>query len=459
MLWKDPVYRFRIPESDDSESEKLKEIVIDVTGSAPPFREPSDALKEVLREIFKLKPLKKIDTVLEFGAGKLKNLPFLLEQGKKVCAVEFEKLTKNDFTKKNIKICEKYKTKFKKLIFPNPFLSDDEKFDLALLLNVPPVMPVLAERLYLLDLLHQKINEGKYLLWVAQKEGSSYKEIRMNGKNSCGDGLWMGKNRKFKTFYRYHPVEEIDEIMALFGFKFIKKFSVSDDARLYEKTDYNLLSGLISPERIMENIPIDTSIKDSDSEKLKFVRKNSKVKPVVPNPKKLSLENLYIEKIKSIPTGRDNAEEYHRIVAHAIGRIFRGSLRNMELKVDADEGMKEIDIVFTNCASKGFFHDLKNKVECNHIIAEVKNISVDPKSPEFDQLNGRLKDKRGHFGILICRSISNKKDAVSRCRGYLPNLVLVLTDDDLFELLEYTREKSIDDINYLMDKKLRRIIF
>ena len=45
-------------------------------------------------------------------------------------------------------------------------------------MNVPPVMPILAERLYLLDILHQKINKGKYLLWLAQKEGSSYKKIR-----------------------------------------------------------------------------------------------------------------------------------------------------------------------------------------------------------------------------------------------------------------------------------------
>ena len=61
-----------------SESEKLKEIVIDVTGSAPGFPGPSDALKEVLNGIYSNQmTLKKIDTVLEFGAGKLKNVPFL----------------------------------------------------------------------------------------------------------------------------------------------------------------------------------------------------------------------------------------------------------------------------------------------------------------------------------------------------------------------------------------------
>ena len=63
MIWKTPIYRFRIPEDDNSESENLKEIVIDVTGSAPPFTEPSDVLKEVLQEIFKLDSFKKVETV------------------------------------------------------------------------------------------------------------------------------------------------------------------------------------------------------------------------------------------------------------------------------------------------------------------------------------------------------------------------------------------------------------
>ncbi len=133
MLWTSPFYRFRIPKEENSESEELKEIVIDVTGSAPSFNEPSDALKEVLQEIFKSDSLKEIKTILEFGAGKLKNIPYLLKQGKKVCAVEFKELAENTFTKKNLKKCENYKANFQNLIFPNPFIRDTNTFDLVLL--------------------------------------------------------------------------------------------------------------------------------------------------------------------------------------------------------------------------------------------------------------------------------------------------------------------------------------
>lgn len=459
MIWTTPIYRFRIPKDDNSESEELKEIVIDVTGSAPSFKEPSEALKEILQEIFASGSFTKIDTVLEFGAGKLKNIPYILKQGKIVCAVEFKELTENSFTKKNLKKCEKYGVQYQNLIFPNPFLTDTKKFDLGLLLNVPPVMPVLAERLYLLEILHGKINEGKYLLWVAQKEGA-YKKIREDGKNNCGDGLWMGKGRYFKTFYRYYSVEELDEIMALYGFEFIKRFNVGDDARLYKKTNHILFSGLLTPEKIRALIPIDDSIKDPVISDPKVVKKNSKTQLVIPNPKALFIENLYIEKIKNISSGQENAEIYHRITSHAINRIFRGSLRNMEIKVNIDGGIKIIDTVFTNCANEGFFHNLKSKVECTYPMIEMKNITGDPTNPELDQLNGRLNLNRGRFGILVCRTITDQKSVIARCKTYLPNnYILVVTDQNIFDLLEFSREKNNNEINDLMDKKLRELLF
>jgi len=458
-LWESPIYKFRIPNNEEiSESSEFKEIVIDVTGSAPPFKEPSDGLKEVLREIFNSDSFTNITNVLEFGAAKLKNIPFILKQGKTVCAIEFKELSENAFTKENIKKCEKYAAKFQKLIFPNPFLSKNQKFDLALILNVMPVMPVFAERMYLLNLLYGKIKDGKYLLWVAQKEGS-YKKIREEGKNSCGDGLWMGKNKNYKTFFKYHKIEELDEFMSLYGFKLVKKFSVGDDARLYQKTDHNLFSDIVSPERILEFFSDDIEMDDPKTPKINIVKKTSKIKPCIPNPKQLSIESLYKEKIKSLEIG-EHPEQFHRIVSHAIGRIFRGSLRNMEIKVETAEGRKIIDTVFTNSSDQGFFHNLKSKFECSYPIIEVKDINEDPTNPDFDQLNGRLNKNHGHFGILICRKVSNLETVYQRCKSFLPDHgILFLTEEDIFELLGYSRENSSEEINDFMDKKLRDLLF
>lgn len=303
-IWEKPVYRFRVPVDEEAETPgDLKEIVVDVTGSAPPFKEPSENLKQVLDDVLESGSYPGIESVLEFGAAKLKNIPYILKKGKKVCAVEFEELASNAMTEANIEECRKYGDAFQELIFPNPFLSNVKKFDLVLLANVLPVMPVPAERLYVLKILHDKLNPEKYLLWVAQKEGGLYKKAKEAGKYNLGDGVWMGKGRRVKTFYRYHPIDELDEVMLLFGFEFVKRYSVSDDARLYRRTEHPVLHDMLSPELIQERVPRDLTILDPVSGEPKIMRNDEEHKIVRPNQKTLSVESLYIEKLRKLATG------------------------------------------------------------------------------------------------------------------------------------------------------------
>ena len=132
----------------------------------------------------------------------------------------------------------------------------------------------------------------------------------------------------------------------------------------------------------------------------------------------------------------------------------------MSKEVNTEGGIKRIDIVYTNSAREGFFLKLLDRVDCRYVIVEVKNIDHDPENPEFEQLNGRFKDGRGHFGILVCRKIKNYKEVITKARSYLPNnFIIVLSEDNIIELLEYTRGDMKDEIEDLMDKKLRDIIF
>lgn len=320
-------------------------------------------------------------------------------------------------------------------------------------------MPIFAERMLAIQLLYDKIKNNGYLLWIAQKEGS-YKQIREEGQNFFGDGIWMGTNRKYKTFYTYHRVDYLDEIMALCGFEYIKRFGDGDDARLYKKTKYHLFSNVITPEKIRKHIPIDKSIKEPQSTTFEIVKRNDKIKPIIPNPKPLTIESMYIDRIKSIKKGITDAESYHRIASYAIARIFRGSLRNMEIKVSVNQGIKIIDTVYTNCAEKGFFNNLPKQIDCKYLIVEVKNTKGDPDNSEIDQLNGRLSKERGNFGILICRETEDEDRVFARCQTHLSDsYIIFLTDEDIFNLLEYSREKSYDEINDLMDNKLRKLIF
>jgi len=104
MIWESPIYKFRIPKNpNETNSSELIEIVFDVTRSAPPFEEPSKGLQTVLTDIFESGDFKTINNVIEFGAAKLKNIPYILEKGKNVCAVDFEKLIENPITRENIR--------------------------------------------------------------------------------------------------------------------------------------------------------------------------------------------------------------------------------------------------------------------------------------------------------------------------------------------------------------------
>jgi hypothetical protein len=89
-MWETPVYRFNQEAGAGSEGNLVyKQIVIDVTRSAPSFATPVIELGGALDMAIAATGIGPNDTILDFGAGKLRNTIFLLERGYRVCAVEF----------------------------------------------------------------------------------------------------------------------------------------------------------------------------------------------------------------------------------------------------------------------------------------------------------------------------------------------------------------------------------
>jgi len=460
MVWDTPIYRFRV--SLREESEFLDEVILDVTGSAPSFTNVRATMKEVWDTFLESNEGKNVQAVLDFGAAKFRNTLYFLRKGKRVAAVEFEDIPKNSTDAKTILKRCKATGNFQELILPHPFIEDPSKFDLVLLVNVLPVMPVFAERLLVLDLLYDKVNENKYVLWYAQKEGS-YKTIREAGKNDFGDGLWMGVNKKFKTFYRYHSIDETTEMFALYGFQRVKKIPAGpNDVILFQKSPHNLLRGIVTSAKISESIAVDPTIEDPVEVKFKRVKATDQVLEIGPNPPTLSLEKLYAVALNGIPPGIDGAEKYHRLVSQIILRTFRNSLSNMDIKVDLSGGLKVIDTVYTN--SGGFFTHFAETtgLKCPYIPLEAKNYSFDVGNPEFDQIGGRLNDDVGKLGLLVCRKIDNADLVKRRSQAALNDgdkHVVVLTDSDVLSLLSLRADSDDEGINQFMDSKIRALRF
>jgi SAM-dependent methyltransferase len=461
VLWASPVYRFRIPAARG----KVKEVVIDVTSSAPSFSDPGRTLSNVFNQVFdylKIEKDEKVNRILDFGAGKLRNTLFFLKKDYYVTAVEYEKLSRESSqAQEMLADAGRFRTRFKELVFPHEFISSSGKYDVILLVNVLNIMPVPSERLMVLQECHKKLREGGHLFWYTQYGDASYIS-RCTKDKMIGDGYYVGENRKFKSFYREFSVSEIDEMLSMSGFVFEKLFPVSHNrARLYQKGQSNPTREMVSAATIERHSTFDRGA-EKPTEKKPIVRKLARSEKFAePNPPELSPipEKVLTEKLRGIRPGREGFKEYQETVKLIFARVFEGMLDNIRSEEQTFEGKERIDLVATNIDDRRFFWRLSSKlaIRCLYIPIECKNYTSDPGNAEFNQIASRFDKKTGVFGFLVYRTSKDKLEILEHCRRRLnkdQGYIIPLDDDDLIELLALTEERKDREIDNLLDTKL-----
>lgn len=185
---------------------------------------------------------------------------------------------------------------------------------------------------------------------------------------------------------------------------------------------------------------------------LRRTASNKQTPLLKPKRKTLSAQER-IQILSDLQPGKEEADNYHKISFDNLIQIFGIRVSNPDSEVKINEGRKRIDIVFNNVDNAGFFKALNqlHHIKCPKILVECKNYGKELGNPEVDQLQGRFSDKRGQFGILLCRSIQDKKTMISRCRDIMnekKGYILVLDDSDVSQLLkikELGDEQKIDD--------------
>lgn len=156
--------------------------------------------------------------------------------------------------------------------------------------------------------------------------------------------------------------------------------------------------------------------------------------------------------LEAIPPGRRTATTYHHLVTGIITHLFYPHLISPALEHEIDQGRKRIDITFLNTAEFGFFKDRKDDPFslAREIIVECKNYEDDIANPEIDQLGGRFDPRRGRFGMIVCRSITDNALVTSRCRDVFQaqrGVIIVLSDQELISLLKtptLLRDQTLD---------------
>jgi hypothetical protein len=144
--------------------------------------------------------------------------------------------------------------------------------------------------------------------------------------------------------------------------------------------------------------------------------------------------DLLYSAVAAIQQGRKAASDYENAVESFLTALFYPSLTNPKVQHEIHSGRKRIDITYTSTAASGFFKWLGTHYNAPFVFIECKNYTEDPANPELDQLSGRFSRDRGRFGLLVCRSFSDKplfeqrcKDTANDGRGF----IVALDDQDL----------------------------
>lgn len=176
-----------------------------------------------------------------------------------------------------------------------------------------------------------------------------------------------------------------------------------------------------------------------------------------------SIIDSLVNKLKMIPTGKDNATQFHHYVKSLLEILFYPYLINPIIEQEIHDGRKRIDIVMDNNANSGFFYNLHciSKIFCPYVYLECKNYGRDVANPEIDQLSGRFSPQRGQFGMLICRDIQDKELLVKRCQDTYKDgrgLIVFITDNDIFKMFEAIKNDHEGAILDMLEDKKRKVV-
>lgn len=222
-MWEEPLYKLR---------RGGRTVIVDVTLSAPRQEEHVTVLPDVIAYL--KEQGEAVQSILDFGAGKLRNSVYLARKGFEVCAVEYEAPFKNEDGrhKQRLERAKRYPN-FKELIFPHQFLASKRQFDLAILCNVITIVPVHKHRILILKYCYERLRPSGLLLYVSQYGDTHYKERLVH---RIADGYLLDPGQSRSTFCRMFKSVEVDELMKRRGFELVRPFSFhKNHARLYRR--------------------------------------------------------------------------------------------------------------------------------------------------------------------------------------------------------------------------------
>jgi hypothetical protein len=164
-----------------------------------------------------------------------------------------------------------------------------------------------------------------------------------------------------------------------------------------------------------------------------------------------------LKRVSSLRPGKQDAYKYEDAITDFLTALFYPVLVDPETQTPIHNGMKRVDITFTNYARSGFFEWLARHYSCSYVFVECKNFGKELGNPEIDQIAMRFSKARGQFGIVVCRNIENRDLIEKRCKaaaidghGY----VVVIDDNDLTALVEDAQDRLLQRYDFPTIRRL-----
>ena len=144
-------------------------------------------------------------------------------------------------------------------------------------------------------------------------------------------------------------------------------------------------------------------------------------------------------RIATLKAGNKDAAAYQQVVLEILDFLFNPALIDGEKEVRTVDDTERRDIVFTNDSNEPFWSDLRSRHSSAFIMFETKNVTV-LENIHFNQTATYLGDRIGTLGLIVTRSPlreAQQRKAYSIYNDSHPRkVVLVLSDSDLFEMLD-----------------------
>jgi hypothetical protein len=170
-----------------------------------------------------------------------------------------------------------------------------------------------------------------------------------------------------------------------------------------------------------------------------------------------------LEAVLKLEPGKKQAYLYEDSIVDLMNALFYPVLVDPDTQTPIHDGLKRVDITFTNYALSGFFEWLSRHYPCPYVFVECKNFGSEIGNPEIDQIAMRLAENRGQFGIVVCRKVEDRGKMLKRCQAVAKDghgFIIVLDDDDLKQLVEEGKASFPSTYEFpTLQRKFKELVF